>query len=277
MRRQVIDIGGVATPVVSDVPKADAEAVVCLHGNPGYSADWLDLMPRVADFARIVAPDMPGFGDAAKPEGFDYSVPGYTSHLTALLERLGVRRAHLVLHDFGVAWGLSWALANPEKLASLTLVNVGVQPGYRWHWAARVWRTPGLGELSMATLTHAAFALSLKLTNKRTLPKAFVDGMYAHFDRGTRRAVLRLYRATDDLGAFARHAQALRSWTCPVCVVWGAGDPYIGVSYAERQREFFPAAEINVFADSGHWPHADNPERFAAVVVPFLRRARAGA
>jgi pimeloyl-ACP methyl ester carboxylesterase len=102
--------------------------------------------------------------------------------------------------------------------------------------------------------------------------------MYAHFDAGTKRAVLRLYRATDDLGGlFTPHAEALRSWTFPVCVVWGAGDPYINVSYAERQREFFPAAEISVFEDSGHWPHADNPERFASVVVPFLRRARTGA
>lgn len=275
LQRAVFDIEGVATPVVSAGPETDAEAVVCLHGNPGYSADWADLTPRVAPFSRIVAPDMPGFGDAAKPDGFDYSVPGYTRHLTALLQTLGVRRAHLVLHDFGVAWGLSWALANPDKLASLTLVNVGVQPGYRWHWAARVWRTPGLGELSMATLTHAAFALSLKLSNRRQLPKAFIDGMYAHFDRATRRAVLRLYRATDDLGGpFASRAQAFRSWTCPVCVVWGAGDPYVSASYAERQREFFPRAEISVFKDSGHWPHADDPERFAQVVVPFLRRAR---
>jgi pimeloyl-ACP methyl ester carboxylesterase len=86
---------------------------------------------------------MPGFGDAAKPERFDYSAPGYTRHLTALPQRLGVRRAHLVRHDFGVAWGLCWALAHPEQVASLTLVNAGVPPGYRWRWAARVWRTPG--------------------------------------------------------------------------------------------------------------------------------------
>jgi pimeloyl-ACP methyl ester carboxylesterase len=130
----------------------------------------------------------------------------------------------------------------------------------------------------MATLTHAAFALSLKLTNRRALPKAFVDGMYAHFDAGTKRAVLRLYRATPDVGAlFAPYAEEFRRWRVPVGVIWGAADPYVPLRYAERQREFFPAAEIAVFEDSGHWPHADNPQRFAAVVVPFLRRARAAA
>ena len=277
MQRDVLKINGVATPVVSDGPPDAREAVVCLHGNPGFSDDWLDLIPRVAPFARIVAPDMPGFGDAAKPETFDYSVPGYTRHLAALLDALKIERAHLVLHDFGVGWGLTWAAENPAKVASLTLINIGVLPGYRWHWAARMWRTPWLGELAMATMTHAAFAASLKLARSRDLPKAFVDGMFAHFDAGSRRAVLRLYRATDALGdVLAGRAETFRSLKGPALVIWGARDPYVSVRYAERQKEFFPAAQVHIFEDSGHWPHQDNAQRFAAVVVPFLQSACAG-
>ena len=127
----------------------------------------------------------------------------------------------------------------------------------------------------MATATRWAFWAGLKSGNPRGLPLDFVDGMYAHFDAGTKRAVLRLYRATDDIGAlFAPHAEAFRKWTVPVLVVWGAKDPYVQERYAREQLAFFPKAEISLFEDSGHWPHADNPERFAAVVVPFLRRAR---
>ena len=276
-RKEVLIIGGVATPVVSAGPEGDAEAVVCLHGNPGYSDDWLDLAPRVAPFARIVAPDMPGFGDAAKPEDFDYSPAGYTRHLTALLEALNVRRAHLVLHDFGVAWGLGWAAQNPDRVASVTLVNIGVLKGYRWHWAARAWRTPVLGEIFMAATSRIGFEMLLKIGNPRGLPPAFVEGMYSHFDAGSRRAVLRLYRATDDLGGdLSRSAETFRALKAPTLVVWGARDPYVDVRFAEAQREVFPAAVVHIFEDSGHWPHADNPERFAAVVVPFLRQARAG-
>jgi pimeloyl-ACP methyl ester carboxylesterase len=275
LRRAILDIEGVATPVRSAGPEDDPEAVVCLHGNPGSSDDWLDLMPRVAPFARVIAPDMPGFGAAAKPDDFDYSTPGYTRHLTALLSRLNVLRAHLVLHDFGVAWGLTWALAHPQKLASLTLVNVGVLPGYQWHAMARIWRTPVLGELSMALATSWGFRNGLKAGNPRGLPPAFVDGMYAHFDAGTKRAILRLYRATDDMGAlFERRTAEFRAWTAPVQVVWGAADPYGPVAFAREQLNFFPQAEIAIFDDSGHWPHADNPERFASVVIPFLQRAR---
>ena len=70
-----------------------------------------------------------------------------------------------------------------------------------------------------------------------------------------------------------RFGDAFRSWTCPVLVVWGRHDPYVPVRYAERQREFFPQAQVEILDDSGHWPFADNPARVAKIVVPFLRNA----
>jgi pimeloyl-ACP methyl ester carboxylesterase len=97
--------------------------------------------------------------------------------------------------------------------------------------------------------------------------------MYDDFDRRTRRAVLRLYRATDDPAKTAlRMADALRRMPRPALVVWGKHDPYLPVGLAERQREVFPHAQAVVLDGSGHWPFADDPEGVAQVVVPFLRR-----
>ena len=101
-------------------------------------------MSATAGHMRAVAPDMPGFGRADRPATFDYPIEGYSRHLAGLLEQLQVERAHLVLHDWGRHWGLAWAAANPDRLASLTLINVGALPGYRWLEYARLWRTPGL-------------------------------------------------------------------------------------------------------------------------------------
>ena len=96
--------------------------------------------------------------------------------------------------------------------------------------------------------------------------------MYDHIDAGTSRAVLSLYRATDDPGAGGRrHAEALAPLDRPALVVWGAHDPYIPVVMAERQRDAFPRAEIAILEDSGHWPFADNPDGVARLVEPFLR------
>lgn len=263
---------GERSPYLETGDRRNREAVVFLHGNLGLSEDWRDLVGRGGAFARAEAPDMPGFGRADKPRDFDYTVAGYARHLNGILSHLGIHRAHLVLHDFGGPWGLAWAAQYPARLASLTMINIGLMPGYRWHYLARIWRMPLLGELFFATITRFAFGLSLKHGNPRGLPKAMVDRMYRDLDRGTKRAVLRLYRASDNLGQMTETLGALfRQLDVPALVIWGAADPYVPVHYAERQREFFPRARVVILEGSGHWPFADDPKAVADVLLPFLQ------
>jgi pimeloyl-ACP methyl ester carboxylesterase len=178
-----------------------------------------------------------------------------------------------VLHDFGGPWGLEWARRNPEKLASAVLINTGALVDYSWHYLARIWRTPGVGELFQAATTRSGLRMALRHGNPRRLPRAFVDRMYDDSDAATKRAILRLYRNTSDPAAVGRRqADALRPLDRPALVVWGAHDPYIPVAMAERQREAFPSAEIEILDDSGHWPFADDPGGVARVVEPFLRQ-----
>ena len=272
LRAGEVRVARVRSPTL-ETGRADAnEAVVFVHGNPGSSRDWRDLLPRVGPFARAVALDMPGFGQADKSAAFEYSVAGYARHLDGALNGLGVRRAHLVLHDFGGPWGLAWAAANPDRFGSAVLINTGVLLGYRWHTLARLWQTPVVGELVQALSTRAGFRRAMEKSNPSGLPAAFVDGMYDDYDRATRRAVLRLYRATANPSDSAtRLADAIRPLARPALVVWGAKDPFIPVEQAERQRETFPGAEVVVLPESGHWPFADNPEGVAAAAIPFLR------
>jgi pimeloyl-ACP methyl ester carboxylesterase len=271
IRETEVVIGGVRAPVTQAGPAASEEAVVFVHGNPGSSRDWDDLLARTGAFARALALDMPGFGRADKPDGFEYTVQGYARFLGGALDALGVRRAHVVLHDFGGPWGLAWAAAHPDAVASVVLINTGVLIGYRWHYLARIWRTPVLGEVFQATTTMPGFRLLLRHGNPRGLPRGFVERMYRDFDRGTKRAVLRLYRATPS-GALETPLPTMRQLDPPALVVWGRHDPYLHVKHAERQRQAFPSAEVAVLDGSGHWPFADNPEGVAALVVPFLRR-----
>ncbi|MGF6852842.1 pimeloyl-ACP methyl ester carboxylesterase [Paraburkholderia sp. CI3] len=82
-----------------------ADAVVFVNRNPGSTADWTRLAVRVREFGRALAMDMPGFGNADKPEQFDYRVRCYARHLGRLLVECNVQRARLVMHDFGGPWG----------------------------------------------------------------------------------------------------------------------------------------------------------------------------
>jgi pimeloyl-ACP methyl ester carboxylesterase len=270
-RRGGVRVAGVGSPVLEAGPGDAREAAIFLHGNPGSADDWALLVQRTGEHGRAVALDMPGFGGADKPEDFDYTVEGYARHLAGALAELGIEHVHLVLHDFGGPWGLRWAMDHPDAFASVVLVHTGVLLDFKWHINARVWRTPVLGELSFRATTRRALGLSLRRGQRRPLAARRVDAMYAALkDRGTQRAILRLYRATEAgaMGAAAR--DVLRPLDRPALVVWGAGDPYVPVAQAERQRETFPRAEIRRFDDCGHWPMFDAPERLADTVVPFL-------
>ncbi len=153
------------------------------------------------------------------------------------------------------------------------MLCTGALPGYRWHALARLWRVRGAGELFMATTTGPGFRALLRRGNPRGLPRAFTDRMYRDFDRGTRHAVLELYRSVDDVGRAGEElAAALRPLDRPALVLWGRHDPYLRLAEAERQRAAFPSADVRVLDDSGHWPFADAPATVQAALLGHLAR-----
>jgi pimeloyl-ACP methyl ester carboxylesterase len=276
-RHGEVFVGGVRSPTLEAGTEGAAEAVVFVHGNPGSTHDWARLVREAGEHGRAIALDMPGFGEADKPETFPYTVEGYAEHLRGTLEELGVRRAHLVLHDFGGPWGLHWAARHPEGLASVTLIDTGVLVGYRWHMLAQIWRRRGVGEAFFKITTRSGLRLALRRGQPRPLPEEALELMYrANKDPGTQRAVLRLYRATPADG-LAHLSERLRSLDPPTLVLWGRHDPYLKVKFAERQRDTFPGAEVVVLDDSGHWPMWDAPEELEAALIPFLARQLQGA
>jgi hypothetical protein len=136
-------------------PPHAEEAVVFVHGNPGTSRDWTRLVERTGAFARAVAWDHPRFGQADKPAGFDYTVPGYAAHLGRCLEAFGITRAHLVLHDFSGPWGkldpyvpIAFAERHREVFPDAQVVIMegaatGPSPTIRMGWHG--WSLPPLG------------------------------------------------------------------------------------------------------------------------------------
>jgi pimeloyl-ACP methyl ester carboxylesterase len=270
-----VEVGGTRTRLRTAGPQEARDAVVFVHGNPGSADDWDALVDAAgAAGVRAVAFDLPDFGSTPAPPGFVHDVAGYAAFVDAVLAALGVERVHLVAHDFGGPIGLAWAAGRPDRLLSAVLIDTGMLPGYRWHTLARVWRTPVLGEIFQATATRRAFRWLVGRGEPRGLPRAFLDTMYDHYDRATRRAVLKLYRATSDPGAGAAELAALLApRDLPALVIWGEHDAYLPWSYAARQRDLFPSAEVHVLAASGHWPFADAPETVERLLVEHLERA----
>jgi pimeloyl-ACP methyl ester carboxylesterase len=252
-------------------PTEADEAVVFLHGHPGSALDWQELMPPVAPFARAVAFDLPGFGKAEKPKEWNYSAGTFATFLAAAFSELGIKRAHLVMHDLG-GIGLVWGAAHPEAFASAVLIDTGILLDFRWHPVARLYRTRPIGELITALTNRAGFRAVMRLYNPqpRKLPPGIVDRWWDDYELRTRRAALSFYRATPPV-VMERLVEPLRRLDRPALVVWGAHDPAVAVEQADRQRESFPSAEVAIFEDSGHWPYLDNPERATNAIITFLQ------
>jgi pimeloyl-ACP methyl ester carboxylesterase len=266
---EAVVVHGVRSPVLQAGGPGQSEAIVFVHGNPGPAEDWRELLARTSEFARSVAPDMPGYGSADKPRDFRYTIDGYAEHLAGILNELAITRAHLVLHDFGGPWGLAWAARHPDMFISATLINTGVLPDYKWHHYARIWRTPGVGELFQLTATRPAFRVLLGRENPR-LRRAGIDRIYdASRDWPTKRAVLKLYRASP-AKAMRGPIETLHTLDRPALVLWGTEDAYLPWQLAERQRMAFPSARIELLEGLGHWPFHEDPGRVAELVVPFL-------
>jgi pimeloyl-ACP methyl ester carboxylesterase len=275
IRTTAVTFNGVESPTLEAGDGTASEAVVFVHGNPGPKEDWLQLVGATGEFARAVAPDMPGYGAADKPKEFDYTASGYAAHLNGILGELGIERVHLVMHDFGGAWGLMWAVQHPDAFASATLINTGVLLDYRWHRLAKIWRTRGVGELFMATTNKKGFRAVIRHDNPR-LPSRQIERLYRSSSGWpTKRAILKLYRATPAT-AMGALRDPLRQLARPALVVFGTDDAYIPFEQADRQRESFPSATVTLLEGLGHWPFLEDPARVDEHVVPFLRE-RVGA
>jgi pimeloyl-ACP methyl ester carboxylesterase len=269
-----LTVDGITTRVLQGGDTASREAIVMVHGYPGASLDYVHLLEGAADIGRVVSFDMAGFGQAADPADFPYSIPGEAAFLDKALAALGIDTVHLAAHDFGGPFGLEWAKNHPERLKSAVLFNTGVFINYYGHPFAYGYNVPGVGESLMGTQTRDSFGAALQAGTPRPLPPEFLDRMYAENDEGTKAAALKLYRSfgSPDAGDRMGREQAavLRQKERPALVIWGETDPYVPVTVAYEQDEAFPGARVELL-DSGHFPFVDNVEKVDALAIPFWR------
>lgn len=249
------------------------EAAVFVHGNPGPMEDWTEVAEGARQVCRVVAFDMPGYGRADHPRDFDFTISGYARHLAGLVDQLGLRRVHLVLHDFGAAWGARWAAEHPSALASITLINpLPLLHEFRWHQFARLWQTPLLGELLQATSGARSIRYVMNRDNPTAFPDAFIERILHYKDRNQLRAVLKLYRATKAVAQLGELGACLKALDPPACIIWGASDNYAPRKHAQPMSQLFTDVELHELAGLGHWPFVDAPATVTSIVRSFLER-----
>jgi pimeloyl-ACP methyl ester carboxylesterase len=252
------------------VPGEDAAVPLYIHGVPTNSDDWLPFLARSGG----IAVDLPGFGRSGKAGDLRCTIPEYGRFLERFLDLAEIERVALVVHDWG-AVGLAFAQAHPDRIEKLVLIDaVPFLPGYHWHRVARIWRTPVLGELAMGFTGPLVLRRLSRAANVAPgpMPPAWQRSVLEHFDQGTQRAILRLYRSAPP-DVLARAGGALCALDVPVLVAWGARDPYLPVRFAHAYAGAFARpAELVILDDAGHWPWLDRPDLIDRVTA-FLARA----
>ena len=243
-------------------------AKLFLHGVPDSPAIWGPLLAALdLGDTPVVVPALPGF-TAPLPAGFPATKEAYADwaidQVAALFAQHGP--IDIVGHDWGALIAQRVAMLRPDLLRSWAVSNAVIDPDYRGHRVARIWNTPILGEIFMALSKPAALAKGLV---EQGMPADIADEEAVQWaNRDKRRAILKLYRSAKGLSFEHDWARDIGRLPANGALIWGAGDPYVELSVAERfaRRTGTP---LTVIDGAGHWAIAERPADVAAALHGF--------
>ncbi|ROR91970.1 alpha/beta fold hydrolase [Nocardioides aurantiacus] len=268
---------------LSYVDSGTGPVVLFIHGILGSQRQWEHLVDRMDDDHRVLLPDLFGHGDSAKPMG-DYSLSSHAATLRDLLDRLGVDRVTLVGHSLGGGIAMQFFYLFPERVERLVLVSSGGL-GREVNLVLRAATLPGaaqvLGVVASAPVLSRVEALGRGAQRVGWKPGADVAAIWRGFstlgDRGSRAAFLSTTRAVIDFGgqSISAHDHLEDAPPIPTLIVWGTKDHMIPAAHAVAAQEAVPDCQVELFEGAGHFPHLDDPDRFARVLRGFVAGGRA--
>jgi pimeloyl-ACP methyl ester carboxylesterase len=252
--------------------------LVLIHGILGSRRSWAHLVSLLMRDFTVIAPDLLGHGDSAKPRG-DYSLGAHAGRLRDLLDALEVERVTLVGHSLGGGVAMQFAWLFPRRCERLVLVSSGglgrdisrvlrapTLPGAGWvlPLISQPWLLRG-GELLANRLSRAGLRSGPDL-------EELWRGYVTLGDAETRRAFLATIRTVVDPGG--QTISALE-WLpalahIPTLLVWGGRDRLIPVAHGIAAQQVIPGSRLEVFERAGHAPHLSDPQRFAALLREFV-------
>jgi pimeloyl-ACP methyl ester carboxylesterase len=272
---QFVDLGGGLTMHVRDEGKRDGPVLVLLHGSNASLHTWEPLVARLGAKYRIISLDQIGHGLTGPNPSGQYDGAAFVSTLDALMVKLGVTRFALAGNSMGgyVAW--EYALAHPDKLTQLVLVDAGGppdDPNKKLPIGFQIARTPGLNKIALVITPRSLFEKSMhgSVSNQAVVTPAAID-RYWELNRypGNR-------KATGE--RFAQYAKRetntgrLGEIKVPTLILWGAEDKLIPVSGADWFAARIPGSVKIVYSGIGHIPMEEAPDQTATDLDAFLSK-----
>ena len=250
--------------------------VLLLHGWPTSSFLWREVMKPIAARNRVIALDLPGFGGSSKPPGASYSFRFFEEAIDGFLDRLGIDRLGLAVHDLGGPVGVHWAIQHRDRVERLALLNtlLYARPSLAVVAFVVACRLPGARDF-LTSGRGLDLAMKIGIANDERLTDEVRQGVRDPF--ATKDARRALAKAGHGLSpkAFAEIGRALPELAWPVRIVYGERDrilPDVAKTMAKLKRDI-PDAEVTALPDCGHFLQEDDPDRVGALLAEFFSPA----
>ena len=268
---QFVAIEGMSVHLRDEGPRDDASPLLLLHGTSSSLHTWEGWVPALRARHRVISVDLPGYGLTGPfPDG-DYRLAHYTRFIGELLDAQGVRHAVLVGNSFGGQVALEMALAQPERVDKLILVDAlgypldstSVPIGFR------IAKMPLLNRLTQFVLPRRMVEDSVRNVygDPDKVTPALVDRYYDLTLRAGNRASLPERFKHQPTGESARRIATIRK---PTLILWGGRDRLIPPAVGRQMQQQMAGSRLVVFDDLGHVPQEEDPARTVAPVREFL-------
>ena len=260
----------------------DAPILLLLHGFPTSSHMFRDLIPRLADRYRVIAPDLPGFGyTSAPPRGaFEYSFDNLAAVIGGFVDALGLTRYALYIFDYGAPVGLRLAVAHPERITALISQNGNAYlDGFSDEWGPwqAYWRedTPENREACRVSLSAEVIENWQYRTgaDPRLLgPDGYMLDIALMARPGAEEIQLDLIRDyASNVARYPEFQAYFRKHQPPFLAVWGRHDPAFIPAGAEAYKRDLPDGQVH-FLDTGHFALETHSAEIATFIRSFLGR-----
>ncbi|PND55661.1 alpha/beta hydrolase [Mycobacterium sp. ENV421] len=256
--------------------------VLLIHGIGRSLEDWAPQHERLAKSYRTISLDVPGFGFSERPQE-TITLPVLTEGVTAALDALGENRpVHVVGNSLGGAIAQQLLVDQPERIASLALVN-SAGFGSEVTMLLRMLTMPVLGPMSIRRPTRASAVLMERLIHgdkaiatKERIDHAFAVGSVPGAGEVMRETALALGTPRGVRPEWRRElAAGVARTPRPTLIVWGTRDRILPAHHIRTAMKVYPHAEVHLLNRVGHMPQLECPKRFADLLLPFLERANA--
>jgi pimeloyl-ACP methyl ester carboxylesterase len=251
-----------------------------MHGFPDNLHLYDRLLPWLSASRRVVTFDFLGWGESSKPAGYPYTAANQTLDIDAVIEQLKLEQVVLVAHDASGPPAIDWALAHPDRVAALVLLNTyySAMPTLRPPEAILLFSTPLVRNVARAVSKAFHNWLFRKLywwqvgrfMRDAADRKEFLPLLYHQF-AATPSAQPAFFRLNEDLLSTVRDRSRMipqmKAFRSPVRIIFGASDPYLNVGVARRFHELFPTSELFLLPSAYHYVQIDEPEQVAHLLL----------